>query len=127
MGDPTLENQTASTIDLILNNLIEGAGQDAIEASLITSYPWMGLPFIKQLMEFILSQVSAEIYQGIALSLTKIIIDIQVNLEESKATSSFQNLQMALASGDQNAIKIASADLSIAYGNIIHSDGSASP
>lgn len=127
MSDPTTVNKTASVVNEILKDIIEGSGVKAIEASVIADVPWLGLPFIKQIFEFILNKVATLIYQAAAEAATKIIIDVQVNMEESSVLSSFQNLQMAIASGDQNAIKIASDDLDKAYGSLIHSDGAAPP
>ncbi len=127
MSDPTLDNKAAGIVNQILKELIEGAGETVVEALLIAQFPWLGLPFIKQIFEFILDKASALIYTNAAIAATKIIIDIQVNQEESAVAIAFQNLQMALASGDENAIKFASADLSKSYAAIIHFDGSASP
>lgn len=127
MSDPTLENKAASIVNQILKELIEGAGESVVEATLIAQFPWLGLPFVKQIFEFILDKASGLIYQNAAMAATKIVIDIQVNQEESAVKASFDNLQMALASGDAHAIEIASADLSKSYAAIIHFDGSASP
>lgn len=124
---PSTVNQTASVIDEILKEIIEGGGQTVVENALIAEFPWLGLPFIKQFFEFILSKVSDAIYTNAAIAATKIVIDVQVNMEKSQVLNAFQNLQMAVASGDKNAIDIASTDLDKAYGNLIHDDGSAPP
>lgn len=126
MPSPTTNNQTASIVNQILKNLIEGAGQDAVEAELISLQPWLALPFIKQIFEFILGLVSGAIYKQAAYAATQIVIDTQVSLEESKTYGAFQTLQMAIASGDKAAIDKASQDLDAAYGALINYDGSAS-
>lgn len=126
MADPTTVNEAAT----IVNQLILGAinvDVEALEAAAIAEDPWLGLPFIKQIFEFFLNKLSGKIYAQAAMAATKLVIDYQVNREESTAVNSFDNLQMAVASGDQNAINKASSDLDAAYGAIIHSDGAAPP
>jgi len=127
MADPTTTNQVASVINQILKALIEDTGEGVAETALIAQYPWLGLPFIKQIFEFILSKVSAFFYQAAANLATTIVVDVQTNLEASNANQAFQNLTMAVASGDQAAIQKASDDLSMAYGSLIHYDGAAPP
>ncbi len=126
MSDPTTDNKTADLLSQILKEL-ETGGVDAAEIALIAAYPWLGWPIIKQLLEFILTQAADLIYRQAAIATTKLVIDIQVKMEESSVITSFQNLQMAIAGGDPNVIKTASADLSAAYGAIIHSDGWSTP
>lgn len=125
MADPATSNKAASVVNDILKTIIEGAGKPGIEAALIADFPWLGLPIVKQIFEFVLSKVADLVYKDAANLATKIIIDAQVNLEKSTVIGAFQNLQMAIASGDESAIKMASNDLDKAYGSLIHSDGSA--
>lgn len=127
MSDPTTVNKTASIVNQILSGLIKGAGADAVKAALIVEQPWLGLPFIKQLFGYIVDKVAAVIYRQVALAATQIIIDVQINSEVGGVNAAFDNLRMAVASGDQAVIDKASNDLSNAYGNLIHYDGSASP
>ncbi len=127
MSDPTLDNKAAGIVNQILKELIDGAGETMVETALLAQFPFLGLPFVKQIFEWVLNKVSTAVYTNAAEAATKIIIDIQVNGEESTVLNSFQNLQMAIASGDANAIEIASSDLSKSYASIIHYDGSASP
>jgi hypothetical protein len=124
---PSTTNQLASIVNSVLKNLIEGAGGGALETVLIAQYPWLGLPFVKQLFEFILEKATGLIYQNAAEAATKVIIDAQVNVEEGAANAAFQNLQLAVASGDPEAIAQASADLDSNYRKLINFDGSASP
>lgn len=127
MSDPTTDNKLADVVSRVLKELIEGEGKDAIEATLLQTYPFLGLPFIKQVFEMVLNEAVQQIYINAARVSTSIIIDVQVNQESSGVLNSFQNLQMAIASGDKNAIAMASADLSVSYGNLIHSDGWSTP
>lgn len=122
---PNTENQAASIVNGILADIISGAGESVIEAEALAAAPWLALPFVKQIFEFILDKIAALIYEQAADAATKLIIDLQINAEESSASVTFANLQMALASGDATAIKKASEDLDDAYGRLIHYDGSA--
>lgn len=124
-AEPTTTDQVASAVNDVLKSIIEGAGVTAVEVSVIADVPWLGLPVIKQIFEYFLNLVASYFYVDAANAATKLVIDVQVNLEESKVLNSFQELQQAVASGDQNAIAKASGDLDSAYGSIIHSDGSA--
>lgn len=125
--EPATTNQVASIVNQILAGLIEGTGTTAVETAVIAANPWLGLPFIKQLFDFIVEHVAAAIYKEVALAATKIIIDVQIDVETGTVNNAFQTLQMAVASGDNTAIAKASSDLSDAYGKLIHYDGSASP
>jgi hypothetical protein len=124
VSDPTTTNAVAAEVNKILAELIEGAGETAAEATAIAAYPWLGWPFVKQIFEGVLSYVSGLVYRQAALVATQIIVDAQINLEESTTYGAFQNLQLAVASGDKNAITQATADLDKAYGALIHYDGS---
>ena len=127
MNNPTTVNQAASAVNLALKQLIEGAGSQVVETTLIAQYPWLGLPVVKQIFEFALEKVSGLIYQQAANAATKVVIDFQVSGEKSNVYKTFQNLQTALLSKDEKAIAQASKDLDDAYARLIHSDGSASP
>lgn len=127
MADPTTQNQLATIVNGILKDVIEGGGEAAAEAAAIAAYSWLGLPIIKQLFELVLSTIAGEIYKQAAFAATKVIIDVQVGIEESTVGSAFANLQMAVASGDGAAIAKASSDLNASYAALIHSDGSATP
>lgn len=126
MADPTTVNQAAT----IVNQVIYGAirvEDDALEAATIAEVPWLGLPIVKQIFEFVLHNLSDRIYREAAMAATKLVVDYQVNREESSVVNDFDNLQMAIASGDEVAIHKASTNLDNSYGSLIHSDGSATP
>jgi hypothetical protein len=132
MSDPTTVNKTAALIDGILQKIIEGAGEDVIVALIladtanIVAIPVVGVIW-KAIVQVVVGKIGAYFYIQAANAMTKVIIDIQVGGEENAANQTFQNLQMAVASGDQHAIDQASKDLDAAYGALIHSDGSYSP
>jgi hypothetical protein len=127
MAAPTTNNQLAGLVNSVLKDLIEGAGVAEVVAACVAAYPFLGWPVISWLFSQVVMFVADKIYAQAAMIATKIVIDIQVNLEESSVTNTFQSLQMAIASGDQSAITKASADLSASYASLIHADGWSPP
>ncbi len=127
MDSPTTNNQLASVVNGILKNLIDGVGVGAAETAAIAVYPFLAWPVVRQIFDAVLKLVANEIYKQAAMAATKVVIDVQVGMEESKTGDSFQNLQMALASGDPDAIKKASDDLDASYKALINFDGWSAP
>lgn len=127
MSDPTTDNKAADVVSDALQKLIEGVGVDAAEAGIIAEFPWLGVPVVKQILEWFLNKISSYFYVAAANAATSIVIDVQTNMESSTAIVAFQTLQMAIAGGDPNAIQKASQDLSSAYASLIHSDGWSPP
>lgn len=125
MSDPTTVNQTATVVNDVIKAIIEGAGVTEVEAIAVAEAPWLALPFVHWIFMLGLNWVAKYFYTSAANAATKIVIDVQVNIEKSKVLNSFQELQQAIASGDNDAIALASKDLSSAYGSLIHSDGAA--
>ncbi len=124
MSSVNLDNKTASIVNQILKGLIEGSGEDLIIALAIGEQPWLGLPFIKQIFTYIVGIVGKYIYIQAAHVATAIVIDIQTAGEASATNDAYQNLQVAILSGDETAINKASGDLDEAYANLVNFDGS---
>lgn len=130
-GGPQTTNQVASAVNSALNSAIAGVGEtlavDAILAAtpMITGIPVIGLVW-SAIVNFIVGRFGAYFYAICANAMTSLIIDIQVNQEDSAATKAFSNLQNADKSGDPAQIAKASKDLDSAYANLVNYDGSAS-
>jgi hypothetical protein len=121
---------TVNPISTIVNSAISAAlqgGEVAIQAAITAEVPFLGLPIISTVFGWALSYVEGYFYTYTADAVTKLVIDIQVNSEESVASQTFSYLQTAIASGDPNAISAASTALDSAYAGLINYDGSASP
>src|SRR4029078_6324529 len=127
VDEPTTENKVAAIVNEILKAAIEGAGVKTIRGTLVASNPLLESPLLKQIFDYSLNYLGKYFYQQAAFAATKLIIDIQVDREGSDVVSAFQNLQMAVAGNDAEAIKKASDGLTKAYASLIHYDGSASP
>lgn len=132
MADPTTTNTAASVVNAALKAAIEGASEAEVEALILAEtagivvIPVIGVIWTA-IVNWVVQNAGEYFYTQAALAMTKIIIDFQINGEESAANVGFSNLQMAIASGDPDAIKRASDDLDVAYSALIHFDGSASP
>lgn len=132
MADPTTVNQVAAKIADILEIIIEGRGEDvAIALILADTATVVAIPVVgviwTALVTLLVGKFGTYFYRQAALAATDIIIDFQTDGEVSNANNGFENLQMAIASGDQSAIDQASADMDKYYAALIHSDGGFSP
>lgn len=123
---PTTSNTLAGIVNGAIKAGLDG-GTTTIEAVIIADVPWLGLPVVKQILEYFLGFVEKYFYTGAANAATKLVIDMQVDSEISATNAAFANVQAALASGDTSAIQKASTDLDAAFASIIHYDGSSSP
>lgn len=121
---PVTKNTVSSTLNQILKNLIEGRGVDAIEALMIADFPWLALPFVKQIFELCLNYAAKAIYTDAANLTTSIVINIQSSQENDMVKTTLANLEAAIDIGDQNGIAKASQEADIAFGHLIHWDGS---
>jgi hypothetical protein len=131
LSEPATVNETASIVGKLLQTIFE-KGDDAVVALIladtanVVAIPVVGAIW-KELVRAVVSKIGTYFYKQTAMGATKVIIDMQVNGEVSVVKSRFDNLQMAVASGDPKAVELASSQLDEAYGSLIHSDGSWSP
>lgn len=121
---PVTVNPVATIVNQAISAAMSG-GELAVQAAITAEVPFLGLPIISTIFGWFLGRVESYFYVDAANAATKLIIDIQVNAEESAATKAFNDVQTAIAGGDQNAINTASAALDSAYGDIIGYDGAA--
>ena len=103
------------------------AGDLAAEAAIISAVPWLGLPGLKQLLQWLLSYITQYFYAQVSFAVTKIIIDLQVSSEVSKTQVAIDNLNQAIDQGNTAAQDQATKDLSDALISLVHYDGSHSP
>jgi hypothetical protein len=121
--EPSNTDILAQTLNGFLEALITG-GEEAGEAFLTSLVPAFGLPVIKQLLDFGVSEIANVLYGFIAKSITAITIDLQTNGEKSAVLGASTALQIAIASGNVNAIQQAQTAAVQAWANLIHWDGS---
>lgn len=126
MSAPTTTNVLATAVNDAIKAALTG-GSAAAEAALIADAPWLGLPIVKQLLEWFIGLIEQPLYENAAIVMTKIIIALQVAEETSAVNQAFKNAQQAIEAGDPNDIASASTALDNAFAALGNYDGSASP
>lgn len=124
---PTGVNNTAQTVDTILQNDVAKIAETAVEKAAETALPFLLTPVVKQAFELLVEEVSDALFVEIAKIVTFEIIDIQVGTEKNNYMTAEGALHAALLTGDQNAIALARQNYKTALGALIHADGSSSP
>lgn len=121
---PVTTNPTVSTLDGIINNAVMTLALQLAEKSLETAIPELQWPIIKQLFEEAMKigfqYVDTALEQVAALA----IIDAQANAEAAAYQAAVNQLQTALAGGNQDAITAAQQLFTSTLGSLIHWDGS---
>lgn len=126
MSDPTGTNQAAQTGDTIVESAMKGA-ETAVEAALTADLPFLADPIIKQIFDFVMDELIGAEAKQLALLLTNLIVDVQVNNEESSFQKALAALKAAQATGDANAIQTALQNFLAAAKALGNADGSATP
>lgn len=127
MSGPTTDNKTADIINELVSAFMSG-GEKAAEVYLTSLAPEiLGIPVV----QFLLDQLVQYLGQIISVAgqkfTTQIVIDLQINGEKSSVLTTAVALQYALASGDKNAVSLATKNLSQSYSNLFNYDGSSQP
>lgn len=124
MGDTP---QTKNSWAVALNNIVHvlftvglKAGSEAIK----TSAPFLRLPIISWLFDFIVNRFGDMIDQEIQMNLTFMIIDLQTANEVKAYQESLDALKKANAAKDQDAINKAKEEYKKKLADLIHFDGS---
>ena len=123
---PETTNPLATFVDELIKAAISG-GDVAVEAYLTAQAPFLALPVFEVILNYIITSVGTAVYKNMANIANDIVFDIQTNSENSTVLQAAIAAQAAKASGDQSAIDKANQDLINSLGNLIHSDGSATP
>jgi hypothetical protein len=119
---PTTDS-AATLADTTVNQLASIAIQTS-EAAVIVMYPWLGWAVFKQLWEIPFNYFIGQLSSALGTLTGYVVIDIQKYFALKKAASALAALNTAKASGDQNAITQASADVDAAVAPILHYVGS---
>lgn len=123
---PTTTNASATLINKIIAALAN-TGVQAVEALIIVDVPFLGLPGIKQIWEYLFGWVASYFIKAAQNGATFLVIDLQVGSEEASLSVALKNLIVAEKTGDPNAIKIAIQAYADAQSALIHDNGSAPP
>jgi hypothetical protein len=108
------------------SNLITAAvdgGEQAIEATLIGFWPWLANPIAEPLLEELVDFIGDFANEQLTFFVSKLVIDFQVNGQESRVVKAAKKLDEARGQGDDNAKTAALRELIDAWGAVIRSDG----
>lgn len=126
IAPPRTTNTLASILDGIIKTGMSG-GDIAVEAYITAQIPIFANPILQYFLDLGVESVGNVIYQNMANVVNKVVFQIQTDGENSAVLAASKAAQAAQASGDLNAIAKTNADLVNALGNLIHSDGTATP
>ena len=125
MGEkPTTVNTAAETVDSIIHAVIYDVGANVAIAALKAEVPFLNLPVISQLTDFIVKYIVGYLDRGLQTVATLQVIQIQVGAEKHEYLNSEFVLRQALLSGDQAQIDAAKEKFKAAFRSLVHSDGS---
>lgn len=124
MTDST-PNGTAATVNTIIA-AGNTAGVIVVESLIIADFPWIGAdPLAKEFLKDILSWLDGYLSRAEQLGATFLVIDSQVNSEESDIQKAEVEIEAAEKYGIPASIQKAIQDYANAQSAFIHNDGSA--
>lgn len=124
MGEtPTTKNNWAAAFNNVVHVLFTiglKAGSEAIK----TYVPFLRLPVISWLFDFIVNRFGSMIDAELQMNMTFLVIDIQTANEVKAYQESLENIRKAAASKDQDAINKAKEEYKKKLAELIRWDGS---
>lgn len=132
MSEPTqgtplpTTNPVETGIDTVISNGTAGAEQ-AVDTAAEASQTWLAFPVVKQLFESLVSWIFGIASKTGQIAITFGINKIQTSSENAALQKAEQEVQTAIASGDQNALLKAEQDFQKADSAAVNNDGSAQP
>ena len=121
---PTTTNEAAVFFDGLVQAMITG-GEDVAKAYILTTpAAFLEGPVIDVFTNWILDGLADAVYQQTANLVTKVVIDIQTDVEKSEIADAVASVVAAKVVGDPNALAKAYVQFDSAVANLIHSDGS---
>lgn len=119
-------NKTAERANQFIK-AIEEMVQPIVEAAVIAAAPEIGLPVVKQIVAAVEHALEDKLTKYVELGTTFIIIDAQVEGENTRLGKAQNDLILAIQSGNMAAIDAAQKEFDDAQSALTHDDGSASP
>lgn len=124
MADASTVNKIGQAVADVIKEVDEGIAPPIIIAAIIAQNPIWGLWGLKWILTKFVTWVGTYFYKYSAQATTKVIIDIQINGENSMAHNAADELKAADESGDPDAQAKALDDFAKAYAALVHTDGS---
>lgn len=113
-------NNPISTVDDILNAIINEIGTNAVILAAETYLPFLKLPVISTLFRWLVEWIQNQEYLALKGVVNFEIIKFQNDAEESAYNDALSSLQKAVLSGDANAISQARSQASVAIDKLIN-------
>ena len=124
MGDtPQTKNNWAASLNGVAHTIFT-LGLTAGKESIKTYLPWLRLPIVSWIFDFIVNRFGNAIDQEIQMHLTFLVIDIQTANELKAYQEATELLKKANATKDQDAINKAKEEYKKKLADLVHFDGS---
>lgn len=123
MSEPFPVNPTVKTVDDVVHAILYDVAVTAACAYIKAQVPFLGLPIISSLTNFVVTQVANIIYKYLDQFVSFSIIDFQTDKEAQDYLLAVNALQKAQESGDQGAIDQSIKGFRENLGRLIHFDG----
>ncbi len=123
---PAPVNKAATVADTVIktvNQVVTGA----VETALQTYVPALGLPVVKQVIDYVLEDMDDKLSKFEQTGVTFLIIDGQVASERGSVADQLAAIRAAEASGNALLLQAAVAHFAAANSSLVHDDGSAIP
>jgi hypothetical protein len=121
---PTSVNQTATTIDKVIQDAIFDVALGAFKTYAVAQLPFLGFPIISGIFSGVLNIIGGYVYTALSQIATFTVIDSQIGSEQAAYAASVVALTAAHATGDPAALTAAQAAFKSSLASLIHFDGS---
>lgn len=116
---PPPENKPVETIDSLIHQIIMGVALDAAKAAAFAAAPWLKIPVLKQIFEFIANQTFSFISKYIEQAAAFAALDAQTAAQNAAYKAERDALIAAIKSGNPEEIENAKAKFKDALRRLI--------
>ena len=120
-----LVNAQAAAVNKIIERLIFDVAVRTARAAAIAEAPWLGLPVISQVFDYLLNLFGKFIYEALARQATFTVIDSQVGKSLTEYETAVSGLNQAVAAGSAEDVDKAQLATKAALINLVRWDGDA--
>ena len=101
---------TYDKIEGVIEEIIFGVVFDLVFAKMLTAVPWVGLPVVKQVVQFVLRKILQVIYNELEQEIALLVIDARVKAEVASYEAAIVALRDEMAQiGMDNAEQLEKA------------------
>ncbi|MGZ6468425.1 MAG: hypothetical protein ACXWQJ_14090 [Bdellovibrionota bacterium] len=113
----------AAFLNTLISGLTTGVEVPLIEGAAESQVPFLALPIVKQLFEYIVEYAAGKLSIAEQQGVLVIVFNVEMDSKLHGVMRSALDLQNARKSGDQNAIDAAKQKAIDQWGNLIHFGG----